>query len=52
LLRYFKLIDRKGEVKSSSVLAYDQYFFPISKLMDRVLFGKIGKNIEVVAVKK
>ena len=48
----YKLIDRTGEVNPKSIWFYDRIIFPFSIILDYLLLGSLGKNVEVVARKK
>ena len=49
----YKLVgDRSGRISSSSVAAYDSLVFPISRAIDVLSLGSVGKNLAVVAVKR
>lgn len=49
----YKYLDNSGEIKSSSLIIYDKFLFPISLFFDKITFGKlIGKNLMIVARKR
>ena len=48
----FKLVARDdGHVGRATVLFYDRFVFPVSRLLDRVLGLVVGKNLVIVASK-
>lgn len=49
-MAYRLIADDKGTVSPASVRIYDTWLFPLSRVLDRVLGGVVGKNLEIVAV--
>lgn len=48
----YKLIgSRDGSLHSTSLCLYDRYVFPLSRLLDRLLFKLLGKNAFALAIK-
>lgn len=48
----YKLIgNRNGEISKKSIIVYDKIIFPISKMLDKLIFNRFGKNIVVYARK-
>jgi putative flippase GtrA/SAM-dependent methyltransferase len=51
-LVYKAVGDRSGTLDPRAVGIYDRWLFPLSRLLDRVLGGLVGKNLLVVAEPK
>jgi hypothetical protein len=47
----YRLLHRDGTVSARSVLLYDRFAFPASRVLDRVTGGLVGKNLLVVAAR-
>jgi hypothetical protein len=41
--------NRRGDISTRSVGAYDRYLFPASRVLDRVTGRLFGKNLALVA---
>lgn len=49
----YKLVgDRSGRVSPGSVGFYDSVVFPLSRVIDLLVFGSFGKNLAVVATRR
>jgi hypothetical protein len=47
----YKLIDKSGGINRNSLIFYDRFCFPLSRIGD-MFFGKLfGKNVYVIAAK-
>jgi SAM-dependent methyltransferase len=47
----YRLLRRDGTVTARSVLLYDRFAFPVSRVLDRLTRGLVGKNLLVVAAR-
>jgi SAM-dependent methyltransferase len=48
----YKLIHREdGNINRRSLIFYDRYLFPVSRLLDKLLYRLIGKNVFIVCKK-
>lgn len=50
-LAYRWVGDETGSISPGSVKVYDRFVFPLSRLVDRLMFGSFGKNLLVVGTR-